>query len=69
MKLIGRLIDFRLIRGMKVNDQGANYTCMTGTPNIQNAHRYSKTRVYRGIHVFLIFAINIDCVSSLEPHH
>ena len=30
---------------------------------------YSKTGVYRGIHFFLIFALNIDRGYSLEPPH
>ena len=27
------------------------------------------TGVYRGLHYFLIFALNIDCGYSLEPPH
>ena len=30
---------------------------------------YSKIGVYRGLHNFLIFALNIDCGYSLEPPH
>ena len=30
---------------------------------------YNKTGVYRGIHFFLIFALNIDCGYSLETPH
>ena len=30
---------------------------------------FSKTGVYKGIHYFLIFALNIDCGYTLEPPH
>ena len=35
--------------------------------NIYTPLLYSKIGVYRGIHNFLIFSLNIDCGYSLEP--
>ena len=48
---------------MAVHHDNMSMTCRSPyTPLL-----YSETWVYRGIHYFLIFALNIDCGYSLEP--